>query len=773
MYTYRYDETTGGIVLLDDDTVMHSNEPRPVYAREMDFIGMDRHWTYDRQMEIPYLWAEAGTYWYRGTIIAKVKGGALYEAPVLEPFCKVEEAREVQAVPDGTELLPVDLPGMIEQNRMRLSLLEQMTAKRIYNYYKAQLKKELRLFHVAFSGGKDSLVLLDLVRRSLPKTDYMVVFGDTGMEFPDTYEVVDAVERQCREEGIAFYRAKSQFDPMDSWQIFGPPSRVLRWCCSVHKAAPQTLEIRRRRGEENEKHRYIGTDFVGVRKYESLNRAGYDFENVGKKQRGQHSQNPILEWSSAEIWLYIYTHHLMVNEAYKKGNSRAGCLFCPMGGGKGDYFQHRSYPQEVDRFIELIKRTNARDRDDPQALQTYITNGGWNARKNGRDLVAREQHYFEETKDGRIHITVRNPGTDWREWIKTMEYAHIHYEYTPLEDGYQITVSESEFREYPANKTKFKQVFKKAACCVQCRVCEANCPLGCISFEENLRIDSCQSCGRCHEIPDGCLVYHSTRLPMGGTRKVNSVNSFANHAPKAGWVKDYLAKGGAFWTDNSLGPNQVGMFKRFLRDSGLMEDNAVTALFGLMNRLGGEHPAGWGLLLANLAYNPQCMWYINHMEIGRTYTREQIAEMLMEEGVSKNDATSIINAFKRFCDLPLGTALQFGSTAMTGRQISTLTRTKALVEDGRVVLYALFKFAEACGDYYQFTLERLLNHRVESAGVSPTKIFGLNREEMERFLNGLTARYSEFINATFTHDLDKISLAEDKTAEDVLKLFEE
>ena len=59
MYTYRYDETTGGIVLLDDDTVMHSNEPRPVYAREMDFIGMDRHWTYDRQMEIPYLWAEA------------------------------------------------------------------------------------------------------------------------------------------------------------------------------------------------------------------------------------------------------------------------------------------------------------------------------------------------------------------------------------------------------------------------------------------------------------------------------------------------------------------------------------------------------------------------------------------------------------------------------------------------------------------------------------------------------------------------------------------
>ena len=39
----------------------------------------------------------------------------------------------------------------------------------------------------------------------------------------------------------------------------------------------------------------------------------------------------ILDWSSAEIWLYIYTHKLPINEAYKKGNARAGCLLCPMG----------------------------------------------------------------------------------------------------------------------------------------------------------------------------------------------------------------------------------------------------------------------------------------------------------------------------------------------------------------------------------------------------------------------------------------------------------
>jgi phosphoadenosine phosphosulfate reductase len=42
---------------------------------------------------------------------------------------------------------------------------------------------------------------------------------------------------------------------------------------------------------------------------------------------------------------------------------------------------------------------------------------------------------------------------------------------------------------------------------------------------------------------------------------------------------------------------------------------------------------------------------------------------------------------------------------------------------------------------------------------------------MERLLNGLTAAHPDFINATFTHDLDKITLRDDKTSEDVLSLF--
>ena len=86
-------------------------------------------------------------------------------------------------------------------------------------------------------------------------------------------------------------------------------------------------------------------------------------------------------------------------------------------------------------------------------------------------------------------------------------------------------------------------------------------------------------------------------------------------------------------------------------------------------------------------------------------------------------------------------------------------------------MYALYKFAEASDGWYQFNLSRLMSDS-DSAGVSPSKIFGIDREEMQQFLNGLSANYPDFISATFTHDLEKISLVAEKTSQDVLKLFD-
>ena len=91
--------------------------------------------------------------------------------------------------------------------------------------------------------------------------------------------------------------------------------------------------------------------------------------------------------------------------------------------------------------------------------------------------------------------------------------------------------------------------------------------------------------------------------------------------------------------------------------------------------------------------------------------------------------------------------------------------------DALVFLYSLFKFAENCGEYYQFTLSTLMDESIERDGVSPTRIFGLEKDEMVRILNGLTINYPEYISASFTLDLDNITLRSDKKAEDILDLF--
>ena len=749
-----------------------SKEPRPVYAAELDALGFAAYWQYEQQGKAPYLWAEANQYYYRGILAAKLKGGDVYTAPQIE---LMKDEAGAPLLPQGTVLQRVDLARMVQKNRDMLDLIEQTTVKKIVAVYE-KYRERLDCFHVAFSGGKDSCVLLDLVKKSLPQGSFVVVFGDTGMEFPDTYTLVDAVEAECRAEGIPFYRAASHFKPEESWRLFGPPSRTLRWCCSVHKSTPQTLKIREILGRKN----YVGLDFVGVRAAESIRRSTYQYENFGKKQRGQFSHNSILEWTSAEIWLYVYTHNLLINETYKMGNSRAGCLFCPMSGGLSGFFRQASYPDAIQRYVSVIKETY--DGTQKKA-ETYLVNGGWNVRKNGRDLRDNPFRCIETVAKDAVRIIVKKPYSDWREWMKTvgelyiggeeycLEYRQerINFSVKDTEDGYEVRILEKILKERPDLSKLFRQVFRKGAYCKACRVCETNCPHGCIRFVGGeIKITGCIQCHQCHDIDSGCLMFHSLRHPQGGGKTMKSLNSFADHAPKNEWLKSFFELKENFFTEHSLGPNMYAMFRRFLRDAGLNEKNHFTPLAELLSRLGWETAIAEGIILLNLAMdNRQIAWYIENLELNQIYARKTVEDMLVVCDVKPKDAKSIVKAFKRLVSTPLGTVLNFGYVSDDGG----LCRTKCVVSDARVFLYGLFKFAEKCGDYKAFTLSTLLNDSIERDGISPTRIFGVTREEAEPMLRGLSAQYPNFVDASFTHDLEKITLAEDKSSADVLELF--
>ena len=194
MYSYTFDVETGGI-LLNSTPTNFSKEPRPVYAAEMDILGFEQYWEYDKQNDIPYMWAESTAYWYRGVKIATIAGGDLYTAPKLQPATD-ENGKIAFGKESGTVLYPIDILSMCAKNKDLMTVIEDSTVKRIVKEYE-KFKKRLDIFHVAFSGGKDSAVLLDLVKKALPKGSFVVIFGDTGMEFPDTYDAVEITRQQC------------------------------------------------------------------------------------------------------------------------------------------------------------------------------------------------------------------------------------------------------------------------------------------------------------------------------------------------------------------------------------------------------------------------------------------------------------------------------------------------------------------------------------------------------------------------------------------------
>jgi phosphoadenosine phosphosulfate reductase len=226
----------------------------------------------------------------------------------------------------------------------------------------------------------------------------------------------------------------------------------------------------------------------------------------------------------------------------------------------------------------------------------------------------------------------------------------------------------------------------------------------------------------------------------------------------------------AFFEANNLGPDQQLKFKVFLTDAALSEKNHFSSFAELISSIGWKTETALGLILVNLvAANPQMEWYVKNLDIGHTYTRKNVIDMLLVDGLLVRPAKSVTKAYKRIVGTPLGTILRFGYVTDKG----DIARTKCTVSDPRVVLYGLFKFAEKCNDYKEFTLATLLNNSIDRDGVSPTRIFGLGREDMTPILLGLSAKYPEFITASFTHDLEKITLAEDKSSQDVLDLFKE
>jgi hypothetical protein len=247
MYSYEWDRHTGGYRLTTQTRKFVVSEIRPVFAEELTLTGLELRLAFDPKERRPLLWAKQNAYLYRGEEIAKFHKTRYGKPLDIEWKCALYRDG---GLPEGAKLqkrkklVPVDVDAMVAKSRGIMAALVADTLKRIKEMYDTYAGK-CNAIYIGFSGGKDSVVLLDLCHKVLP-LDVPVVFSDTDMELPDTYRVWEKI--QNRYDGRPFLKVAAKTRALENWQLFGPPSRSIRWCCSVHKSAPALIGLKHRLG---------------------------------------------------------------------------------------------------------------------------------------------------------------------------------------------------------------------------------------------------------------------------------------------------------------------------------------------------------------------------------------------------------------------------------------------------------------------------------------------------------------------------------------------
>jgi phosphoadenosine phosphosulfate reductase len=177
-------------------------------------------------------------------------------------------------------------------------------------------EKNPRAPTVSYSGGKDSLATLLVVLKALGPVP--LLFADTGLEFPETYQNVDTVAERY---GLDILRVCDEEAFWSEFEKNGPPAVDNRWCCRVCKLRPVGRLIDEHFGE--------CLSFIGQRKYESVRRmqSRRVWRNAHVPQ--QLSAAPIQHWTAMHVWLYIFREKAPYNRLYERGLDRIGCFMCP------------------------------------------------------------------------------------------------------------------------------------------------------------------------------------------------------------------------------------------------------------------------------------------------------------------------------------------------------------------------------------------------------------------------------------------------------------
>lgn len=232
--------------------------------------------------------------------------------------------------------------------------------------------------YVSFSGGKDSLVLLNLVRSIYP--DAPAVFANTGIEFPEQVKFVrtfrNVIEvhpvkhfpKILKEDGIVYPSkevsmfiqdakkgSKYAINGLSGKDKDGNPnrykSRFKKWAylmdCGV-KISPDCCKLMKEKPMRDYELEQGKSPIIGTRAEESFRRSiGWMKSGCNSFNGTRHKSTPLALWTEQDVLRYIVDHRIELSPMYGDvvkvdgkymltGCARTGCMFCPVPIAHGD-----------------------------------------------------------------------------------------------------------------------------------------------------------------------------------------------------------------------------------------------------------------------------------------------------------------------------------------------------------------------------------------------------------------------------------------------------
>lgn len=196
------------------------------------------------------------------------------------------------------------------------------------------------VFELAYSGGKDSDVILQLAKEAGIR--YRAIYKNTTIDYPGTL-------RHVKEMGAEIVMPKMKF--FDIVAQMGLPNRMKRFCCGILKEYRYDTSLKKM--------------ITGVRRSEGNDRAKRYTEPTqcrGTKKDPYEAIYPILDWTDDDILAFILDRNLKLAPVYYDSGGginvkqRLGCMGCPLLSFKRRKAALKSNPKLAKCYLRAAKR---------------------------------------------------------------------------------------------------------------------------------------------------------------------------------------------------------------------------------------------------------------------------------------------------------------------------------------------------------------------------------------------------------------------------------